>query len=54
MKGMKKLYMEASKRKMLWIEFKEPILDERDNYFVFLKSYAPDPLLISSGNQPVD
>jgi hypothetical protein len=41
------------RRKMLWIEFEEALYDKRDNYFVFVKSYAPDPLLISS-QQPIE
>ena len=36
------------RRKMLWLEFEEPVLDPNDNYFVFVKSYAPDPLLINT------
>lgn len=36
------------RQRMLWMEFEEPVLDSKDNYFVFVKSYAPDPLLIST------
>jgi hypothetical protein len=36
------------RKKMLWLEFEEPVLDPNDNYFVFVKSYAPDPLLVAS------
>jgi len=36
------------RRKMLWLEFEEPVLDPNDSYFVFVKSYAPDPLLINT------
>jgi hypothetical protein len=38
------------RRRALWMEFEEPVLNPRDNYFVFVKSYAPDPLLISAGD----
>ena len=35
---------EARKRQ-LWLEFAEPIQDERDRYFVRVTAYGPDPLL---------
>ncbi|MDR4498702.1 MAG: hypothetical protein MRK02_12410 [Candidatus Scalindua sp.] len=43
-----------TRKKMLWFEFEEPVLDGKDNYFVFVKSYAPDPLLIHSGEAVED
>jgi hypothetical protein len=38
-----------NRRKMLWLEFEEPVHDPNDMYFVHVRSYAPDPLLIHSG-----
>jgi hypothetical protein len=38
-----------TRRKMLWLEFEEPVHDPNDIYFVHVRSYAPDPLLIHSG-----
>lgn len=43
----------SQRRKMLWIEFEEPLYDKKDNYFVFVKSFAPDPLLITT-HQPIE
>src|SRR5690606_2530526 len=38
-----------TRTRMLWLEFEEPVRDPVDNYFVFVKAYAPDPLLVNSG-----
>lgn len=43
-----------SRKKMLWIEFEEPVADPNDNYFVYVKAYAPDPVLINTGGVPID
>ena len=36
----------APRRKALWIEFTQPVLDPADVYFVRVLAYAPDPLLV--------
>ena len=38
-----------TRQKMLWLEFEEPVRDPVDNYFVYVKAYAPDPMLVNSG-----
>lgn len=40
-------YKETSpRRRMLWLEFERPPLDERDTYFVRVLAHAPDPMLL--------
>ena len=41
------------RKKVLWVEFEEPIADPHDAFFVFVKAYAPDSLLLEN-DQPVD
>jgi hypothetical protein len=41
-----------ARKKVLWVEFADPVADPDDDYFVFVKAYAPDPLLLS-GDNPV-
>ncbi|HZQ21913.1 MAG TPA: hypothetical protein VFA89_03870 [Terriglobales bacterium] len=41
------------RKKILWIEFEEPVANPEDDYFVFVRAYAPDPLLLA-GNEPVE
>ena len=41
------------RKKVLWVEFEEPVANPDDDYFVFVKAYAPDPLLLA-GNEPVE
>jgi len=36
----------APRRKALWIEFTQPVLDPADAYFARVLAYAPDPLLV--------
>ena len=46
-------YSETGNRnKVLWIEFAEPLQNPDDDYFAFVKAYAPDPILIT-GYTPV-
>lgn len=46
-------YSETTNRnKVLWIEFAEPVDNPDDNYFAFVKAYAPDPILVT-GYPPV-
>ena len=40
------------RRRLLWIEFAEPVANPADDYFAFVKAYAPDPLLLA-GDDPV-
>ncbi|HYF31645.1 MAG TPA: hypothetical protein VD993_11040 [Chitinophagaceae bacterium] len=40
------------RQRMLWIEFAEPLQNPDDDYFAFVKAYAPDPILIP-GQTPV-
>ena len=41
-------YSETGNRnKVLWIEFEEPLKNPDDDYFAFVKAYAPDPILIT-------
>lgn len=41
------------RRKVLWIEFAEPVENPTDDdYFAFVKSYSPDPILLT-GQQPI-
>ena len=41
-------YSETGNRnKSLWIEFEEPLQNPDDDYFAFVKAYAPDPILIT-------
>jgi len=40
------------RKKILWLEFEEPVANPEDDYFVFVKAYAPDTLLLA-GNEPV-
>lgn len=46
-----------ARRRMLWIEFSEPVANPRDAYFARVLSYAPDPMLtgdqVVSGVDPV-
>lgn len=39
------------RRRVLWLEFDEPVHDPQDDYFGFVKAYAADPLLVP-GRQP--
>lgn len=41
-----------NRRRVLWIEFAEPIQNPADDYFAFVKAYAPDPILLT-GEEPV-
>ncbi|MGZ5135387.1 MAG: hypothetical protein ACXWCG_09560, partial [Flavitalea sp.] len=41
----KKYSASEPREKCLWLEFKEPIQDPNDAYFVRVLAYAPDPLL---------
>jgi hypothetical protein len=36
------------RRRVLWIEFAEPVANPADDYFAFVKAYAPDPILLAS------
>jgi len=40
------------RRRVLWIEFAEPVANPADDYFAFVKAYAPDPILLA-GETPV-
>jgi hypothetical protein len=40
------------RQRALWLEFAEPLENERDRYFARVLTYAPDPMLISGG-EPV-
>ena len=41
-------YSETTNRnKVLWIEFSEPVQNPDDDYFAFVKAYAPDPILVT-------
>jgi len=40
------------RRRVLWIEFAEPVHNAADDYFAFVKAYAPDPILLV-GDEPV-
>jgi hypothetical protein len=46
----------APRRKVLWIEFEEPLRDPADTYFARVLAYAPDPLLVEGrgAGQQVD
>ena len=39
------------RRRVLWLEFGEPLHNPQDDYFAFVKAYAADPLLVP-GRQP--
>ena len=41
-----------NRNKVLWIEFAEPLQNSDDDYFAFVKAYAPDPILVT-GYTPV-
>jgi len=41
------------RKKVLWVEFEEPVANPDDDYFVFVKAYAPDSLLLAN-NEPVE
>jgi hypothetical protein len=41
------------RRRVLWIEFADRVQNPKDDYFAFVKAYAPDPMLLS-GQQPVE
>ncbi len=36
----------GSRRRVLWFEFAEPVQNPDDAFFVFVKAYSPDPLLL--------
>jgi hypothetical protein len=40
------------RKRVLWIEFAEPVANPADDYFAFVKAYAPDPILLQ-GEVPV-
>ena len=42
----------TQRQRVLWIEFDEPVENPADDYFAFVKAYAPDPILIP-GQAPV-
>jgi hypothetical protein len=42
------------RRKVLWVEFADPVADPNDDYFVFVKAYAPDPLLLAGDESVSD
>jgi hypothetical protein len=42
----------GERKKVLWIEFEEPVQNPDDDYFAFVKAYSPDPILIP-GKTPV-
>ena len=42
----------TNRKRVLWIEFSEPLHNPDDDYFAFVKAYAPDPILIP-GQIPV-
>ncbi|MCU1265455.1 MAG: hypothetical protein JWM21_1773 [Acidobacteria bacterium] len=37
----------VDRKRVLWIEFAEPVENAEDDYFAFVKAYAPDPILLS-------
>jgi hypothetical protein len=41
-----------ARKKVVWIEFEEPVQNPDDAYFAFVKAYAPDPLLLA-GRDPI-
>lgn len=41
-----------TRRRVLWLEFAEPVQNPDDAFFVFVKAYSPDPLLLYQ-NTPV-
>ncbi|HVU98721.1 MAG TPA: hypothetical protein VHE34_26040 [Puia sp.] len=42
----------GDRQRVLWIELAEPVANPVDDYFVFVKAYSPDPILIP-GQNPV-
>lgn len=44
----------ASRIKRLWLEFREPLADPRDAYFVKPLTSTPDPMLLPSGEPVAD
>jgi hypothetical protein len=42
------------RQRALWIELAEPVENPDDDYFVFVKGYSPDPILIPGQNPVAD
>lgn len=42
------------RKKVLWVEFDEPVANPEDDYFIFVKAYAPDPLLLAGDDTVED
>lgn len=44
----------APRARMLWLEFAEPLQDQRDAYFVRVLAHSPDPLLLARAEAVAD